>query len=53
MNYNGTTSEVFWRFKDTIGGTKVTWRTKGNLSFALKINGDISARIPVIKTLLK
>lgn len=37
MNYNGTTSEVFWHFKDTIGGTKVTWKTKGNLSFALKI----------------
>jgi hypothetical protein len=23
MNYNGTSSSVFWSFKDTVGGTKV------------------------------
>ncbi|MFV5689430.1 SRPBCC family protein [Flavobacterium sp. ZT3R25] len=37
MNYNGTSSDVFWSFKDTIGGTKVTWRTKGKMSFLFKI----------------
>lgn len=37
LNNNGTESEVFWHFKDTVGGTKVTWRTKGNLSFELKM----------------
>ena len=37
MNYNGTTSDVFWSFKDTVGGTKVTWRTKGKMSFLFKI----------------
>ncbi len=37
MNYKGTTSDMFWSFKDTIGGTKVTWRTKGKMSFLLKI----------------
>jgi len=37
LNNNGTESEVFWNFKDTVGGTKVTWKTKGNLSFELKM----------------
>ena len=37
MNYNGTLSDVFWSFKDTVGGTKVTWRTKGKMSFLFKI----------------
>ncbi len=29
LNNNGTESDVFWYFKDTVGGTKVTWKTKG------------------------
>ncbi|MGL2986736.1 SRPBCC family protein [Flavobacterium sp. RSSA_27] len=37
LNNNGTESEVFWHFKDTVGGTKVTWKTKGYLSFELKM----------------
>jgi hypothetical protein len=37
LNNNGTESEVFWHFKDTVGGTKVTWKTKGHLSFELKM----------------
>lgn len=36
VNNNGTKSEVSWQFKDTVGGTKVTWKTKGKLSFELK-----------------
>ncbi|MFV8370586.1 SRPBCC family protein [Flavobacterium sp. LB2R40] len=45
MNYNGTESSVFWSFKDTIGGTKVTWKTIGKMSFSMKVytafNGGI------------
>jgi effector-binding domain-containing protein len=37
MEYNGTPSTVYWSFKDTIGGTKVTWKTKGKMSFLFKI----------------
>ncbi|MDI5949432.1 SRPBCC family protein [Flavobacterium yafengii] len=37
MNYDGTSSSVFWSFKDTIGGTKVTWKTTGKMSFTMKV----------------
>lgn len=37
MNFNGTNSSVFWTFKDTIGGTNVRWKTKGNMSFLFKV----------------
>ena len=37
MDYNGTNSTVSWKFKDTIGGTKVTWKTEGKMSFLFKI----------------
>lgn len=37
MNYNGTSSSIFWSFKDTIGGTKVTWKTTGKMSFTMKV----------------
>ena len=30
-------SYIFWTFKDTIGGTKVTWRQKGKMDFKTKI----------------
>lgn len=38
MNYDGNTSDVFWSFKDTLGKTKVTLKTKGEMSFAYKIS---------------
>jgi hypothetical protein len=45
MNYSGTESSVFWKFKDTVGGTKVTWKTIGKMSFSMKVytafNGGI------------
>ena len=45
MNYNGSESRVSWRFKDTVGGTKVTWKTIGKMSFSMKVlttfNGGI------------
>jgi effector-binding domain-containing protein len=37
MIFNGTTSSVFWSFKDTIGGTKVTWKTTGEMNFLSKV----------------
>ncbi|MFB0910364.1 MAG: SRPBCC family protein, partial [Flavobacterium sp.] len=45
MNYNGTSSAISWSFKDTEDGTKVTWQSKGNMSFLLKfytaLNGGV------------
>lgn len=37
MEQGGTISDVNWTFKDTLGGTKVTWRSKGHMSFGFKI----------------
>lgn len=37
MIFNGSPSDVSWKFKDTIGGTKVTWRSKGRMGFLHKI----------------
>lgn len=34
---NGIKSAVAWKFKDTIGGTKVTWSSVGKLDFKTKI----------------
>lgn len=36
-DFDGNISKVSWRFKDTIGGTKVSWTTKGKMSFFSKI----------------
>ena len=38
MLNNSETSEIYWKFKDTIGGTKVTWRSKGKLDFQSKVS---------------
>jgi len=37
MNLDGNLSSVFWSFKDTIGGTKVTWKTVGKMNFKMKV----------------
>ncbi|WP_413997828.1 SRPBCC family protein [Flavobacterium sp. W1B] len=37
VDSEGTISSIQWIFKDTIGGTKVTWKTKGKMSFFFKI----------------
>jgi effector-binding domain-containing protein len=37
MTFAGYDSEINWKFKDTIGGTKITYRTKGILPFGLKV----------------
>jgi effector-binding domain-containing protein len=36
-NFNGSAANVQWTFKDTVGGTKVTWRSKGQMGFKFKI----------------
>lgn len=38
MEFNETSSNVYWSFKDTIGGTKVTWKSVGKMNFMLKVN---------------
>lgn len=49
MDYNGDSSAVMWSFKDTVGGTKVTWKTIGKNSFTTKIftalNGGLDKTI--------
>jgi hypothetical protein len=42
MEFNGTSSDVFWSFKDTVGGTKVTWKSVGKMDFMLKVNSILS-----------
>lgn len=45
MNYNGTLADVSWTFKDTTGGTKVTWRSKGKMSFLFKIYAALNGGV--------
>jgi hypothetical protein len=45
MTIDGMTSVVNWKFKDTIGGTKVTWSTKGKMDFFFKIYSAISGGV--------
>lgn len=46
-NFNGTTSTIYWTFKDTLGGTKVTIHSKGQMDLVTKIatffNGGITS----------
>lgn len=47
MFNNDQSTEIYWKLKDTSGGTKVTWRVKGKLDFNSKIaaffNGGINS----------
>jgi hypothetical protein len=38
MEFNKTSSDVYWSFKDTVGGTKVTWKSVGKMDFILKVS---------------
>jgi hypothetical protein len=38
MDFNGSSLDVTWHFKDTLGGTKVTWKSQGKMNFLLKVN---------------
>jgi hypothetical protein len=37
MNINGNEARVSMRFKDTIGGTKISWTAKGKMGFMYKV----------------
>lgn len=37
MNFNGNAAEVSMRFKDTVGGTKISWKAKGKMGFMFKV----------------
>lgn len=45
MEFQGTTSTVSWNFKDTVGGTKVTWKTKGKMGFFFKIYSALNGGV--------
>ncbi|MEC5166053.1 effector-binding domain-containing protein [Flavobacterium sp. PL11] len=49
MNFDNLLSSVYWTFKDTVGGTKITWKTTGRMNFSMKVynafNGGISSII--------
>jgi effector-binding domain-containing protein len=45
MNYNGTSATVSWTFKDTIGGTKVIWRSNGKMSFMFKVYAALNGGV--------
>lgn len=36
LNLNEEFSDIYWKLKDTVGGTKVTWGIKGKMSFISK-----------------
>lgn len=37
INFDGNAAEVSMRFKDTVGGTKVSWKAKGKMGFMNKV----------------
>ena len=37
MNFKGNSADVSMSFKDTLEGTKVTWKAKGKMSFLFKV----------------
>jgi hypothetical protein len=48
MMFDGTNSQVNWKFKDTIGGTKVTWSSKGKMDFMFKIYSALNGGVDKI-----
>lgn len=45
MVYNETETESYWTFKDTLGKTKVTWKTKGTMDMMMKIKAFVNGGI--------
>ncbi|UPQ79104.1 GyrI-like domain-containing protein [Flavobacterium azooxidireducens] len=43
VSWNGVTSDAFITFKDTVGGTKVTWNSSGKLDFMGKVESFFSS----------
>jgi effector-binding domain-containing protein len=50
INFNGTKSTIFWSFKDTVGGTKVTINIKGKMDVLTKIKTFFSGGVSSIVT---
>jgi hypothetical protein len=48
MTFNDSPSNVSWSFKDTVGGTKVTWKTTGKMSFFFKIYAALNGGVDQI-----
>ncbi|WP_281226137.1 SRPBCC family protein [Flavobacterium aquiphilum] len=44
MELNGSSSKVFWSFKDTVGGTKVTWKSVGKMDFMSKVDAFFNGK---------
>lgn len=42
MNFDGNAADVTMHFKDTIGGTKITWKAKGEMSFLFKVKNTFN-----------
>lgn len=38
MEFNDASFDVFLSFKDTLGGTKVSWKSNGKMDFMMKVN---------------
>ncbi|MES2574851.1 MAG: SRPBCC family protein [Bacteroidota bacterium] len=37
INFNGNSANIAMSFKDTLGGTKVSWKAKGEMGFMFKV----------------
>jgi hypothetical protein len=46
MDFNGSNTIVTWYFKDTLSGTKVTWKSKGKMNFLTKVNSFLDGGTP-------
>lgn len=38
INFNGNVATISMRFKDTLGGTKVSWKAEGKMGFLFKVS---------------
>ncbi len=47
-NFNGTTSLISWKFKDTVGGTKITLHSKGKMDLMTKVTSFFKGGITSI-----
>lgn len=45
LDYNGALSKMNWTFKDSLGGTKITWQAKGRMPFKFKVSAITSGGV--------
>ncbi|WP_158729454.1 MULTISPECIES: SRPBCC family protein [unclassified Flavobacterium] len=48
MDYKGSDLSIVLRFKDTLNGTKITWKSQGKMSFTMKIMAAMKGGIDKI-----